>query len=66
MIQHDISERIEKLKIKVRYFKEKYNCTFSEFQEESKMEEIFERWDDEIDWKAAITELSILENKLVK
>ena len=53
------------LKEKIRFFEEKYGCTFDEFEDQLKAEpEVFERWDDYLEWQAYRASLRDLEVKL--
>jgi molybdopterin converting factor small subunit len=53
------------LKEKIRFFEEKYGCTFEEFEDQLKAKpEDFERWDDYLEWQAYRASLQDLEEKL--
>ncbi|MHA1264649.1 MAG: hypothetical protein ACTSRS_05360 [Candidatus Helarchaeota archaeon] len=74
IISGDEIKEYEKLKIisqltpvreKIRFFENKYSCSFEEFERKLKeKEEKFEEWDDHIEWKAYIESLRDLERKL--
>lgn len=50
---------------KIRLFKTKYQCSIEEFREKIEShEEIFEEWDDYIEWRAYKEALKNLEEKL--
>ncbi|RLI78627.1 hypothetical protein DRP07_10895 [Archaeoglobales archaeon] len=74
IVSSDEIKEYEKLKIisqltpvreKIRFFENKYGCSFEEFERKLKeKEEKFEEWDDYIEWKAYIESLRDLERKL--
>ena len=74
IVSSDEIKEYEKLKIisqltpvreKIRFFENKYGCSFEEFERKLKeKEEKFEEWDDYIEWKAYIEGLRDLERKL--
>ncbi|RLI78847.1 hypothetical protein DRP05_06000 [Archaeoglobales archaeon] len=74
IVSSDEIKEYEKLKIisqltpvrkKIRFFENKYGCSFEEFERKLKeKEEKFEEWDDYIEWKAYIESLRGLERKL--
>jgi len=53
-------------KEKIKTFEKKYGCTFEEFEEtiKSSDKEVFEQWDEYIEWKAYIESLNELERKM--
>ena len=54
-------------KEKITLFEKKYGCSIDAFRKEmEETEEIFEEWDDYIEWKANFEILKDLENKLIK
>jgi len=74
IVSGDEIKEYERLKIisqltpvreKIRFFENKYGCSFEEFERKLKeKEEKFEEWDDYIEWKAYIESLKDLERKL--
>ena len=76
IVSSDEIKEYEKLKIisqlttireKIRFFENKYGCSFEDFERRLKgKEEKFEEWDDYIEWKAYIESLRDLERKLKK
>jgi hypothetical protein len=74
IVSSDEIKEYEKLKIisqltpvkeKIRFFENKYGCSFEEFEKRLKEgEENFEEWDDYIEWKAYVESLRDLELRL--
>jgi len=74
VVTSDEIKEYEKLKIisqltpireKIKFFENKYGCSFEEFERRLKeKEEKFGEWDDYIEWRAYIESLRDLERKL--
>ncbi len=61
-----IMSEIALLKVKINLFEKKYGCSFREFEKKilEKSEEVFDEWDDYMEWKAYEESLKELEMKL--
>jgi len=60
-----IISQLTPIREKIKFFGNKYGCSFEEFERKLKeKEEKFEEWDDYIEWKAYIESLRDLERKL--
>ena len=61
----DILYKIHKTSEEIRLFKKKYEKDFNEFKKEIEgSKENFEKWDDYLEWEAAIKEYEYLKKKL--
>jgi len=60
-----IISQLTPIREKIKFFENKYGCSFEEFERKLKeKEEKFEEWDDYIEWKAYVESLRDLERKL--
>lgn len=64
----NVISQITLIKEKIKFFENKYKCSFEDFEKKIKEteKEDFERWDDYIEWKAYVESLKDLEEKLRK
>lgn len=62
----DIFSELTILKEKVRMFEKKYKCSLKEFEKRIKKsdKEVFEEWDDYIEWKGYVKRIQELEQKM--
>jgi len=61
----NIISQIVLVKEKLKFFERKYGCSFEEFERRVREgKEVFEEWDDYIEWKAYVESLRDLEEKL--
>lgn len=62
-----INTELTVTKEKIRLYETKYNCSLNEFKVKmEEHEEVFEEWDDYIEWRANVEVLRDLEEKLKK
>jgi hypothetical protein len=62
-----INTELTVTKEKVKLYETKYGCSLNEFKAKMEAhEEVFEEWDDYIEWRAHIEVLKDLEEKLKK
>jgi len=60
-----IISQLTPVKEKIRFFENKYGCSFEEFEKRLKgKNENFEEWDDYIEWKAYVESQKNLEQRL--
>ncbi len=62
----DIFSELTILKEKVRMFEKKYKCSLKEFEKRIKKsdKEVFEEWDDYIEWIGYVKRIQELEQKM--
>jgi len=58
--------QITPLKARIKFFEQKYNHVFEEYNKDKGSDEDFQKWDDYIEWKAYVEKLKDLELKLIE
>ncbi len=62
----EVISQIASIKSKIDLLESKYGCKFEDFERKlkEKQDEVFEEWDDYIEWKAYVKTLKELKEKL--
>jgi len=61
----DILSKMAPIREKIKFFEKKYGCNFKDFEERIKRgKEVFEEWDDFIEWKAYLRTFRNLRKRL--
>jgi len=61
----DILSKMAPIREKIKFFEKKYGCNFKDFEERIKRgKEVFEEWDDFIEWKAYLRSFRNLRKRL--